>query len=198
VEAKIKAKKEQQKQKEETVVKTEDESSSSDDEIKESGVQFGRVLVQDTEIDAGKGEIKGAKKKKGPSDAKGRLNHLIAKEQRLAKMDPNKKEKAVENDRWHHALLSARGEKIKDDPSLLRKTIARREREKSKSKREWDTRIANVEKAKEDRQRKREENLAKRREEKGKKGKKAVKTKKPLIKKKRPGFEGGRVKFGRK
>jgi len=195
VEEKIRAKKEQQKQSTTTDTVKEE---SSDDEIVESGLKFGRVMVDDAEIDAGKGEIKISKKRKGPSDAKGQLGHLIAREERLAKMDPEKKEKAIENDRWHHALLSARGEKVRDDSTLLKKTIARKEREKKKSKREWEDRLAKVEKSKEDRQRKREENLAKRREEKGKKGKKVVKSKKPLVKKKRPGFEGGRVKFGKK
>ena len=143
VEEKIRAKKQQRKQQE---VKQEEESSS-DDEIMETGLTFGRVMVNDTEIDAGKGEIKNVKRKKGPSDAKGRLGHLVAREQRLAKMDPEKADEAIENDRWHHALLSARGEKVRDDMSLLKKTIARREREKKKSKREWDERLAKVEKS---------------------------------------------------
>jgi len=128
------------------------------------------------------------------------LEHLVAREERLAKLDPEKKTVAVENDRWHSALLSARGEKVRDDPALLKKSIARREREKKKSSREWEERLAKVEKGKEERQKKRDDNIAKRREEKGKKGKK-VKSKvgkKPVIKKKRPGFEGGRVKVGRK
>ena len=195
VEEKIRAKREAQNQ---TLPTDEIKEESSDDKIIESGLKFGRVLINDTEIDAGKGEIKISKKKKGPSDAKGKLEQLTAKEERLAKMDPEKAEKAKENDRWHSALLSARGEKVRDDTTLLKKTIARKEREKKKSKREWDERIARVEKGKEDRQKKREENLAKRREEKGNKGKKVVKSKKPVVKKKRPGFEGGRVKIGRK
>ena len=165
---------------------------------------FGRVMIDDTEIDAGKGEVKIVrKKKKGPSDAKGRLEHLLSKQQRFSKMDPSKASKAIENDRWHHALLSSKGEKVKDDISLLKKTISRKEQEKKKSKREWDERLARVEKSKEDRQRKREENIAKRREEKGggkksSQGKKIVKSKKAVVRKKRPGFEGGRVKIGRK
>ena len=173
------------------------EESSSEDEIEGSGLTFNRVISGGEEIDAGRGEIKTKKKVKGPSDPKTRLAQLDAKAERLAKMDPEKAERAKENDRWHHALLAARGEKVKDNPALLKKTISRREREKKKSKREWDERIAKVERDREDRQRKREENLAKRREEKGRKGRK-VKVKKPVVKKKRPGFEGGRVKFGRK
>lgn len=184
-------------------VKKEDDESSDDEIMDMDGMSFGRVMIGDTEIDAGKGEIKNVRKKKGPSDAKGRLQHLISKEERLSKLDPSKALKAIENDRWHHALLSSRGEKVKDDMSLLKKTIARKEREKKKSKREWDERLARVEKSKEDRQRKREENIAKRKEEKGGKsksggGKKVVKSKKPFVKKKRPGFEGGRMKIRRK
>jgi hypothetical protein len=176
------------------------EESSEDEMVVDSSLSFGRVMVNDTEIDAGKGEVKLAKKRvKGPSDPKGRLQHLKAREKRVSQMDSEKAEKAIENDRWHHALLSARGEKVKDDVSLLKKTISRREREKKKSKREWDDRIAKVEKGKEDRQRKRDENIAKRREDKGRKGKKVVKPKKGFnAKKKRPGFEGGRIKVGRK
>jgi hypothetical protein len=199
VEEKIRQKKEAQKElgKGENGVGVKEEESS-DDEIVESGLTFGRVTVGDTEVDAGKGEVKVGKKKRGPSDPKGILNHLVAKNERLDKMDPEKKEKAVENDRWHHALLAARGEKVRDDMGLLKKTIARKEREKKKSKKDWGERLARVDKAREDRQKKREENLAKRREEKGGKGKKVVKSKKPLVKKKRPGFEGGRMKIGRK
>lgn len=198
VEEKIQQKKELQKAQGGEVNGVKEESS--DDEIVETGLTFGRVQVGDTEVDAGKGEVKVGKRKKGSSDAKGALNHLLAKKERLEKMDSEKKAKAVENDRWHHALLAARGEKIKDDIGLLKKTIARKDQQKKKSTKAWGERLARVEKAKEDRQKKREDNLAKRREEKGKKGgKKAVKGgKKPVLKKKRPGFEGGRMKIGRK
>jgi len=199
VEEKIRQKKEQLRKERENATNgpVKEEDSSSEDEIEGSGLAFSRVISGDAEIDAGRGEIKSPKKKKGASDPKSRLAHLDAKAERLAKMDPEKAKKAMENDKWHHALLAAKGEKVKDDPSLLRKTITRKEREKKKSKREWDERLAKVERDKEARQKKREENIAKRRDEKGKKGKK-VKGKKPVVKKKRPGFEGGRVKFGRK
>jgi len=202
VDAKILAKKEAKKEllKATQPIPEIKEESSEDEMVVDSSLSFGRVMVNDTEIDAGKGEVKLAKKRvKGPSDPKGRLEHLKAREKRVSQMDPGKAGKAIENDRWHHALLSARGEKVKDDMSLLKKTISRREREKKKSKREWNDRTAKVEKGKEDRQRKREENIAKRREDKGKKGKKVVKPKKGFMaKKKRPGFEGGRIKVGRK
>ena len=201
MDAKINAKKEAKKLTQATPVsfpEIKEEESSEDEMVVDSGLSFGRVLVNDTEIDAGRGQVKLSKQKsKGASDPKSRLEHLKAREKKVAQMDPEKADKAIENDRWHHALLSARGEKVKDDISLLKKTISRREREKKKSTREWDERLAKVEKGKGDRQRKREENIAKRRAEKGKgKGeKKVVKPKKGfMVKKKRPGFEGGRIK----
>jgi len=182
-------------------IKKEDSpESTSDDEIIDTGLTFNKVTLNGTEIDVGKAQVKTVPQKKGASDAKGRLNHLLARESRLSQMSPEKAEKAIEHDRWHHALLAARGEKDKNDIGLLKKTIARKEREKRKSKRDWDARIAAVERGKAERQRKREENIAKRKEEKGGKpgGRKKAGKGKNVVKKKRPGFEGGRVKFGRK
>jgi Surfeit locus protein 6 len=187
-----------------TEVKKEEDESSSEDEVVNTRLVFGKVQLSGTEIDVGKGEVKPTTKSKGPSDAKGRLQHLLAREQRLSGLPAEKAAKAEEQDRWHHALLSTRGEKHRNDIGLLKKTIARKEAGKRKSKREWDARSAAVDKAKNDKQQKREENLAKRRDEKGKKGGKNQKGKKvgggkgKVIKNKRPGFEGGRVKFGRK
>jgi hypothetical protein len=183
-------------------LKKEDDQGSSEDEIVNMGLTFNKVHVNGTEIDIGKSQVKPLKKQKGASDAKGQLNHLLARESRLSKLAPENAERAIEHDRWHHALLASRGEKDKNDIGLLKKTIVRKERAKRKSKREWDARVAAVERGKVERQRRREENIAKRREEKGGKkggGKKAGgKGKKKGVVKKRPGFEGGRVKFGRK
>jgi hypothetical protein len=204
VEEKIRAKKLAAKLGTEVKKEEEEEGSTSENEVVNTGLIFGKVQLSGTEIDVGKGEVKPTKKSKGPSDAKGYLQHLLARQERLAALPTEKAAKAEEQDRWHHALLSTRGEKNRNDIGLLKKTIARKEAGKRKSKKEWDARSAAVGKARSDKQRKREENLAKRRDEKGKKGKKE-KGKKPggggkgkVIKKKRPGFEGGRVKFGRK
>jgi hypothetical protein len=84
--------------------------------------------------------------KGGSRDPKGRLGHLGAREERLTKMDPEKTDKAIENDKWHHALLSGRGGKAKMKWHYCKKIITRREREKKKPKREWDGRIAKIEK----------------------------------------------------
>jgi hypothetical protein len=96
---------------------------------------------------------------------------------------------------WLNAKKRAHGEKVRDDTSLLKKALKRRESAKKKSEREWKERLEAVKKGKDARQQKREENLRKRREEKGNKGKKPAAGKK----KARPGFEGSfKAKVGGK
>ena len=85
----------------------------------------------------------------------------------------------------------AHGERIRDDQSLLKKTLKRKTNEKTKSATQWNERIDNVAKGKQAKDKRREENLAKRRDEKmakktGGHGKKTSAGKK----KGRPGFEG--------
>lgn len=77
-------------------------------------------------------------------------------------------------------LSLASGEKVKDDPKLLKKTLKREQKQKEKSGREWVDRKHTVQKGIQDRQKKRQDNLQARKDSKkaGKNGKK------------RPGFEG--------
>ena len=85
---------------------------------------------------------------------------------------------------WKTALDKAQGVKVKDDVSLLKKSIKKIEQKKKSSKKKWDERKDNVEKRKEGKQSKREENIQRR-----KHGNKQNKAKK-LAKKGRsvPGF----------
>lgn len=131
-------------------------------------------------------------KKKGPSDPKTALLKLEAQKKRIANMDEDKRKEVLEKETWLAARRRAEGEKVHDNESLLKKALKRKEKAKKKSEREWKERIKGVEKAMQERQRKREENIRKRREEKlaaraGKKKNKGVATRK----KNRPGFEGG-------
>lgn len=89
----------------------------------------------------------------------------------------------VEESHWGKAVLMATGEKVKDDPKLLKKTIKKTEAQKRRSAKEWKLRMEKVKQDEIKRQKKREENTQKRKEEKkgGNKNKK---------KKARPGFEG--------
>jgi len=60
-----------------------------------------------------------------------------AKLEEIRKKDPEKAKKIAENDLWTSVLAKAQGIKIKDDASLLKKTIKKREKQKEKSKKEW-------------------------------------------------------------
>ncbi|KAL0231321.1 hypothetical protein GEMRC1_010725 [Eukaryota sp. GEM-RC1] len=87
---------------------------------------------------------------------------------------------------WNSALARAQGQKVLDDPTKLRKSIKREEKQKQKSKVQWEARKNSVSEAQKAKQDKRKANLEAR-----KKPKAGVKTAKPN---KRPGFEGKRQK----
>ncbi|KZZ96938.1 Surfeit locus 6 [Ascosphaera apis ARSEF 7405] len=146
---------------------------------------FGRVMFADGQqaADPTLTSLREEKKKRGPQDAKTALLAAEAKKQRLAAMDPEKRKEIEEKDRWLAAKKRAHGEKVKDDVSLLKKTVHRHESLKKKSEKEWKERMEGIAKGKEMKQKKREENLKKRKEEKGNKGKKKAG-------KGRAGFEG--------
>ncbi|KAJ6021030.1 hypothetical protein N7540_006534 [Penicillium herquei] len=151
---------------------------------------FGRVIFADgQQTDASLSNVRDKHKSAGPRDAAAQLQAVEAKQARLAEMDPEKRAELEEKDRWLNAKKRAHGERVRDDTSLLKKALKRKETAKKKSAREWNDRIDTVSRMKEQRQNKREENLRKRRDEKGSKGGK----KKPAggaKKKARPGFEG--------
>jgi len=153
---------------------------------------FGRVTFDDgQQMDPNMTTILDPHKKKGPQDPRTALQAAQKKQARINGLDEAKKADIEEKDAWLNAKKRAHGEKVRDDTSLLKKALKRKEKAKSKSEKEWDTRIEGVQKGKEIRQKKREENLKKRREEKGGKGKGKGKGKKPGKKAKaRPGFEG--------
>lgn len=131
-------------------------------------------------------------KPKGPQDPQTALQALQNKNSRLSALDPSKKKDILEKDVWLNARKHVHGEVVRDDASLLKKTLKRKEKAKKKSEKEWTARIEGVEKGIAARQKKREDNLRKRRESKGKPGGKKVKAKaKSKTKSKaRPGFEG--------
>ncbi|KAK4970512.1 hypothetical protein LTR66_011554 [Elasticomyces elasticus] len=159
----------------------------------ETNFSFGRVAFGDgEEVDSTLSNIIPAHKKKGPQDPKGALAAAQKKAARLSGLDETKRADIEEKDLWLNARKRAHGERVRDDQSLLKKALKRKEKGKAKSEKEWNERIEGVKKGQEMRQKKREDNLAKRREEKGSKGKKAKggAGKGKGKKKARPGFEG--------
>jgi hypothetical protein len=154
---------------------------------------FGRVAFADGQtLTDDLSSLKEAPKKRGPQDAATALAATEKKRLRIAGLDDEKRADIEEKDLWLNAKKRAHGEKVRDDTSLLKKTLKRKEKMKKKSEKEWTERKEGVAKSQAMKQKKREENLKKRRDEKGSKGKgkgKSVKSKKPKVKS-RPGFEG--------
>lgn len=155
---------------------------------------FGRVAFADgQELTEDLSQLKNVPKKKGPQDAASALKATEKNRLRIAALDAEKRADIEEKDLWLNAKKRAHGERVRDDTSLLKKTLKRKEKAKKKSEKEWAERKEGVAKSQAMKQKKREENLQKRRDGKGVKGKgkgKPVKGKKPKVKS-RPGFEGG-------
>ncbi|KAI9822928.1 MAG: hypothetical protein M1832_002953 [Thelocarpon impressellum] len=150
----------------------------------ENNFSFGKIAFGDgQQMDPSLSTLLDSRKRKGPQDPLGALKAADNKRARLSGLDEEKRKDIEEKDSWLNARKRAHGERIRDDTSLLKKSLKRKEKAKEKSGKEWRERLENVEKGQEVRQKKREDNLRKRREEKGGKGK----GKKPQN---RPGFEG--------
>lgn len=130
-----------------------------------------------------------APKTKGPQDPLTALRAAQNKDSRFATLDPSKRADIAEKELWLNARKRAHGERVRDDTSLLKKTLKRKEKAKKKSEREWSERIEGVEKGKAIRVQRRDENVRKRKEEKGG-GAKHVGNKAKAKPKARPGFEG--------
>ncbi|XP_043238636.1 surfeit locus protein 6 homolog isoform X2 [Amphibalanus amphitrite] len=75
----------------------------------------------------------------------------------------------AEKEAWETAMKKATGEKIRDDPKLIKKTMRRQQQKKKQSKKKWDERVQNEKKKKEERQNKRLGNIQERRDQKKKK-----------------------------
>ncbi|KFM73655.1 Surfeit locus protein 6-like protein, partial [Stegodyphus mimosarum] len=97
--------------------------------------------------------LKEAEKKKE------KLEHLLA-------TDPEKAKIAIEKDKWKKAIQRTEGMKVKDDPSLLKKSIKKEMKKKKKSSKAWKERTEQVETLKKTRQEKRLKNIKARKREK--------------------------------
>jgi hypothetical protein len=160
---------------------------------------FGRVMFSDgQQTDATATTVRDKPKTNGARDPASQLKAVEAKKARLAEMDPAKRADVEDKDLWLNAKKRAHGERVRDDTSLLKKALKRKETAKRKSEREWRDRIDTVASSKEQRQTKRDENLRKRRDEKGTKGGKKKSSSSSGKKKSRPGFEGSFKGGGKK
>lgn len=128
-----------------------------------------------------------APKKKGPQDPGTALAAAEAKQARISELNPAAQAKIAEHDLWLNASKRAHGETVRDDSSLLKKTLKRKAQAKKKSEKEWSERIEGVKAGQAMKVKRRDENIRKRKEEKrSSQGGKKAKAKP----KGRPGFEG--------
>ncbi len=102
----------------------------------------------------------------------------------LKKNDQKRGQELQEKLQWRKALDLAKGEKVKDDPKLIKKTLKRLEKKKSKSRKQWTERAEQEQQQKDKKQELRKKHLQERIEQ-----IKAKKSKKKFKKGKRtPGF----------
>jgi len=119
----------------------------------------------------------------GPTNtnAKLALDEIKTKQQMYEELEKSgetaKAKELKERDAWNNVLAKAEGVKVKDNVELLKKTVARKERQKKVSKTKWEERKNTLEKTKKEKQDKRTNNLLKKKQE------KKEKTKKKAIKK---------------
>ena len=155
----------------------------------QNNFSFNRIAFPDGQnASAELSTILSAPKPKGPQDPLTALQAAQKKQSRLDALDPSTRTEIAEKDLWLNARKHAHGERVRDDASLLKKTLKRKEQAKKKSEREWGERIEGVEKGKAMRVKRRDENIRKRKEEKG--GRNGVKKPGKPKPKGRPGFEG--------
>lgn len=114
------------------------------------------------------------------TNAKVALNEIKTKQQMYEEMEKSgettEAKKLKERDAWNNVLAKAEGVKVKDNIELLKKTIARKERQKKVSKTKWEERQHILEKTKKEKQDKRTNNLLKKKQDnKEKNKKKAIK-----------------------
>ena len=155
---------------------------------------FGRIAFADgQQADHTLSRLLDQPKRHGPQDPGTALKAAEAKKSRLSSFDNAKRAEIEEKDMWLNAKKRVHGEKVRDDTSLLKKALKRKESAKRKSEREWKERLEGVAKNKEVRQKQRDENIRRKKDEKGKKGNGKGKGKA------RPGFEGSfKAKVGGK
>ncbi|XP_049887207.1 surfeit locus protein 6 homolog [Pectinophora gossypiella] len=110
---------------------------------------------------------KSQKKEKDPKKILENLKQQEEKFRELEEKDEGHKAKELkEKMAWKTILQKAEGQKVKDDPLLLKKSIKKMDQLKKQSKKKWEKRIENVEQKKDERQKKRKENISKKKKEK--------------------------------
>jgi acetyl-CoA carboxylase beta subunit len=119
-----------------------------------------------------RGQSSMGKEKRGKAKPTDLLKKAENYESKIARLETQgKKEDAVivaEGRKWDTALKRAEGEKIRDDPFLLKKTIKKQDQLKQASRKKWQERIEHVDHQKKQRVDKRNTNIQARKDDKKK------------------------------
>jgi hypothetical protein len=143
-------------------------------------VSFNVQASDQTGEDASKGGARSVRGEGKLTNKKKLLNDAVERMQRVAS-----DESAAEETAWHRSLERAKGEKVHDNPNLLKKSIKREQKKKQKSAEQWAERHRKQEEAQRKKQEKKRANLRQRANNKA-----ARKIEKADKRKLRPGFEG--------
>lgn len=144
----------------------------------------GKMVFSKFDFTATNGHGSTHKKNKDPKLA---LQNIQKEKEKLKKLEEKGDKEAVksleEGSAWTKALDKAEGVKVKDDVTLLKKSIKKQEQKKKSSAKKWDARKESEQKRKDGKIQKREENMKKRKND-----KKSNKMKKLTKKGRVPGF----------
>lgn len=156
-------------------------STKPTDESVKSSITFGRFeFKSDDQI-----ETKSKKKTKTKFESKENqlkktLKQIESEEEqikRLKEENPMESKEILRSKHWKSALAKAKGEKVRDNVQLLKKTLKKEQKRKERAAKKWKVKKAETDKRMKERQEKRQTNLQKRKDE------KKAKIKKRLIKK---------------
>jgi len=170
-----------------------DDGEDSQGSDGEEDIQFGRVLTKD------ESQSKFLNKPKRKVTKEKLLAKAEQFEEFIANADEEKRKEILEKKSWKDALAKATGTKVKDNATLLKKSIKREDKKKKKSQGVWKDRYAKVESEKQARQDKRNANIKaekdKRKADQAAGRKKGTAGKKVKEAPQRPGFEGKKKGF---
>jgi hypothetical protein len=105
---------------------------------RDRNLSFGRVAWSDgKQLEGDLSGFRESKKHKGKSDAKTALEAAKNKQARLNALDEEKRNKIQEQDLWLNAKKRAQGERVHDDPKLLKKSVKRLDKSGATARKPW-------------------------------------------------------------